>query len=455
MRNVRLRQSTPFRLAVAFGLLVITAFLTSGAVTYQSIRRELSQSLDASVTEMYAITASSYGANDAEDLVATVDAYVALKTNDQPAFSLTDKSGTLLAGNFKATRLAPGLATLQPGQVGLDDEARYRVFVGAIGENQLVVGRSLAETSNLETIVLAGFGWALVLVIPIAVAGGIILASRAQKRLDGIASTMIDVSNGRMQARIPLRGNRDDIDIVSDQINQSLDRIANLVESLKQISADIAHELKTPLNRLRMTIETAIDESDCGHPIRHQLVGAIEESDHISDTFEALLRISQIEAGSRRNRFRRLNLSEIVANVADIYADVAEENGQSLKLFAPLPSPCPIIGDRELLTQALVNLVENAITHCRSGTTITLTVSRAPGWWTVVVDDNGPGIPEVEHDKVFRRLYRLEKSRTTPGNGLGLSLVRAVTELHSGEIELADNRPGLRVTVMLPEAIAS
>jgi len=214
---------------------------------------------------------------------------------------------------------------------------------------------------------------------------------------------------------------------------------------MRQVSADIAHELKTPLNRLKMTLDDAISGAVRGRDVGQLLVDAKAESDQINATFEALLRISQIEAGARRQRFQNVDLTEILTLVEEVYVSVAEDSGQVLELR---PSPAATVqGDKELLTQMVVNLVENAITHCPAGTRIEMSLASADGGIVLHVADSGPGVPAEERDKVFRRLYRLDKSRTTHGSGLGLSLVKAIADLHSADIHLADNAPGLAVSV--------
>ncbi|MDQ0318457.1 signal transduction histidine kinase [Pararhizobium capsulatum DSM 1112] len=450
MRPVRLYRSTPFRLALAFGVLFVLGFLVSGLVTYQFLKRELMATLDTSVAEMYSVTTSNYAPNDMEDLVSAIEAYGKHPAPDARIFSLVDGAGRRIAGNITAPKLPDGLSSITAWDIGIADDTVFRVFSGAVGPNRLTVGRSLSETDDFEDIAVLSFGWSALLTIIFAAVGGIILATRAQKRLDGVVDTMVDISNGHMQARIPVSGRRDDIDLLSIRINDALERLSRLVESMRQVSADIAHDLKTPLNRLKITIEDAIERNEKGKPVGDLLADAFWESDQINATFDALLRISQIEAGGRKVRFRSVDLVDVMAEVAEIYADVAEDNGQTLTLANPPASDCRVLGDRELLTQLFVNLVENAINHGPPGTRIGLALDVDGNKVTATVRDTGPGIPLEERENVFRRLYRLDKSRSTPGSGLGLSLVQAIAELHMGEIQLSDNAPGLVVSLILP-----
>ena len=449
-KSSRLLRSTPFRLALAFGLLFILALMVAGIITYQLLKRDLAQALDDSVRDTYSVVASTYSPKDPEDLVAAVEAYARLNNAEDSIFLLVGEKGERLAGNVSLFAAQDGLSTIQAADIGQKGDDRIRIQAGTVSGNRLIVGESYAETDDLEHIALMSFAWASGVIVILACGGGALLAARAQKRLDGIERAMADVSAGNLARRIPLEGNGDDIDVVTAHMNRALDRLSALVEGMRQVSADIAHDLKMPLNRLRMTIEQAMQQSGRGGDIQAFLLDAREESDRINATFEALLRISQIEAGARKARFRPLDLEDIMSSVAEIYGSVAEDNGQSLAFATRPPSPCMVNGDRELLTQLFVNLVENAINHCPPMTSITLALQAGDGSFTATVADDGHGIPEEERELVFRRLYRLDKSRTTPGSGLGLSLVKAIADLHAARITLEDRHPGLGIIISFP-----
>ena len=450
MRLASLWRSTSFRLAVTFACIFVTAFLVAGAITYQLFKRELLNNLDRSISEMHTVVGSTFGTDDLEDLLTAVDSYARLTQPRDRVFALVDKSGKLLAGNFHPDAVRDGISTVEADDLGLKLGGDYRVMAGPVGEHRLVIGQSFNETDHLEDIAFRSFIWATIVVLILAVAGGLSVAIRAQRRLDGIAMAMNAVSHGQLDTRVPLRGNGDDIDVVSRQINEALGRLSTLVETMRQISSDIAHELKTPLNRLKMHIEGAVADESRGDDLEASLQSAREEADQINATFEALLRISQIEAGARKTRFRDVDVSAVLNTIGEIYESVAEDAGLVLVNRVEADQSVVVQGDRELLTQLFVNLVENAIRHCPPGTEITLSIAVADGEAVATVADSGPGIPAGERDKVFRRLYRLDKSRTTAGSGLGLSLVRAIADLHGGRVELSDNRPGLRSDVALP-----
>lgn len=444
MRPARLWRSTPFRLAVAYALLFVTSSLLVYTVTYELLRRELYATLDASVVETYSVMQSTYAPGRVDDLIRAMNAFKNLENGYSSVFYLGSPEGMRIAGNVETFPMVSGVQTVTGAELGIDTDDRFRVFTGNLDGKQLLVGQSLQATEALAQIVFSSFAWMSVATSVLAVAAGIFLARRAQDRIQAIAQTMNDISEGHFAQRVQIAGRGDDIDVISGQINAALDRLSDLMEGMRQVSADIAHDLKTPLNRLKVILEEATIRHEDGKPIGAELEEALAESDHINATFQALLRISQIEAGARKSRFAPVDLARIFETVAEIFASVAEDNGQSITLDAVHHIPFPIEGDRELLTQLTVNLVENAINHCPPGTRIKLALERRGQSFAAIVADNGPGIAEAEREKVFRRLYRLDKSRNSPGHGLGLSMVKAIADLHGMAVSIEDNQPGAR-----------
>jgi signal transduction histidine kinase len=449
MRRSEIMKSSAFRLALAFSALFFVTFIAAGFIGYQIILSDLRDRLDRNLSDTFEMISRSYTDGDLEDLVGTVKTYVASTRGHDRIFSLVDGAGLMLAGNLPLATVPTGLSTASAAALGLEGDLHFRVKQGVVAGNTLVVGASFEETDELSSLTLSSFGWAGTIAAAIAIVAGIVLAGAVRKRIDVIAGTMSEVGHGVLRARIPLRGSNDDIDILSGQINVALDRLAALVEGMRQVSVDIAHDLKTPLNRLAITVESAIEADELGKPVASLLRRAQEEGARINETFDALLRIAQIEAGARRARFAAVTPATILESIAEAYGEVAVENEQtlSLTLLEGLP---PIHGDRELLVQMLANLVENAIRHCPPGASIRLSGGLHGEQVELAVSDNGPGIPAGEREKVFQRLYRVEKSRTTSGTGLGLSLVKAVCDLHGATVVLGDNAPGLVVTVRFP-----
>ncbi len=276
--------------------------------------------------------------------------------------------------------------------------------------------------------------------------GAVFLASRASKRLADAETALNVFSEGDLSRRLPIAGSGDDLDRVSVAVNEALARIQVLLNTVQQISTDIAHDLKSPMTRLRQTLESA---AFAPHGISRATVQtAIAQADGIVETFEGLLRIANIEAGVRRERFGPVDLAEILNVVVDAFGPAAEDAGQRLTLS--VVDQAPVQGDRELLTQLFANLVENAIRHGGDGNIINVTKQMDDGHIVVSVSDRGPGIPEAEHERVLRRFYRLDRSRSTPGSGLGLALVKAIADLHCANLMLADGNPGLVCTLRFP-----
>jgi signal transduction histidine kinase len=252
---------------------------------------------------------------------------------------------------------------------------------------------------------------------------------------------------GNLSDRVPLAGTSDEFDLLAANLNRMLDQIERLMTAMREVTDDVAHDLKTPLSRLRARLELALIGPPESGAEREAIRSAIDEADRMLATFNALLGIAEAEAGAGPDRSEALDLAEVARAAAEFYEPVAEENGFALKLLA---EPAIMVrGDRHLLSQALANLFDNALKYAGGGE-LEVRVARDGERAVIEVADRGPGIPEAERETVFDRFVRLEPSRSTPGNGLGLSLVRAVARRHHGVVSLSDNRPGLRVRLELP-----
>ncbi len=447
MRRLSLLRSTPFRLALAFAVFFICAFLLAGLVTIDLIKRELDTRYDNRTRELFHVISQAFADSDIQDVIDSTRVHIAATSHRRDIFLLQAADGKVLAANIPVVSISDGWSKRPGADLGIPGDHRYRIFAGRVGSNRLVVGTGNQESDELREIVFVSFGWASIVMIALAIGGGALIASRAQRRLDAVRDTMGHVSHGELTARIPLLGKGDDIDLLSQDINIALERLSAAVESMRQVSSDIAHDLKTPLNHLKITLEEARLSEATGGQVGGMLESALAEADQINQIFEALLRIAQIEAGARKSRFAQINLTEIYASLAEVYRDVAEDAGHTLVCDFDLGGKHMTLGDKELLTQTYSNLIENAIRHCPQGAVIRLLIKAEGDSIITSVEDNGPGIPEDEHEKVFRRLYRLEKSRTSPGTGLGLSLVKAIADLHAAEIHLENAHSGLRVVV--------
>ena len=449
MPRANILRNTPFRLALLFATLFIGAFLLSGGAAYQYLKTEILQRDDRIMKENFEVYAQSYKTDGIQDLVDNIKLQITASGEDENIYFLSAPDGAILAGNVQAIKTHTGWSNASGSDIGLDADLRFRLYEGSFDGYRLVLGVNDEDTAALEEIAITSFGWAAVMSILLAVGGATLLASRARQRLEAVRGSIHLIGQGDLNARIPLIGRGDDLDILAGDINASLERLSHLVEGMRQVSNDIAHELKTPLNRLKINLETARQKQGKGKTVTKELDASIKEADSINETFAALLRIAQIESGARKARFATVDLNDIMSDVCEVYADVAQDGGMTLSYHVEGKPPL-IFGDRDLLTQMSANLIENSIHHCPKGAAIAVTLDGKSAASRLTIADNGPGIPQAERENVLRRLYRLEQSRTTPGSGLGLSLVKAIADLHGATLVLGDNGPGLRATLDFP-----
>jgi signal transduction histidine kinase len=374
-------------------------------------------------------------------------------------YLLVDAHGQKIAGNLAhwPERFGQGedwlgfertLAELRGGEQAYD-------FVGASTRfddgSRLLVARHFKDISEFLRLTLTVAMQAMLATIVLGFIGAVLLLAILERRIAAINHSIGGILSGELGQRIPVGSGDDDFTRLIVNFNHLLDRIAQLMEDLKQLSDNIAHDLRTPLTRLRNRL-ASIEFDEQGE--RSEAVAELlQESDELLATFNALLRIAQIESGNRRSGFAESDLVPILRDVCEFYEPLAGEKNQSVRV--ELPASCAGVYDRDLLFQAFANLLDNAIKYAPEGGHITVRLEAGDGNAGVTVGDDGPGIPAAERDRVFQRFYRVEESRSQhPGNGLGLSLVQAVINLHGGSVTLADNRPGLRVTVQLPRTLA-
>lgn len=316
----------------------------------------------------------------------------------------------------------------------------------------LVVGRDVVERRGFSAIIFQTFLLGVGGILLFSVVAGGVTAVRVLRRIDTITSTSQKIMSGSLSERVPLTRRNDEFDGLAQNLNQMLDRIEQLMQGLKEVTDNVAHDLKTPLTRMRNRAEAALRDLDPNDSSAAALETVIEESDQLIKTFNALLMIARAEAGAPSGAFADVDLSAVVADVAELYGPVAEDEGITLE--TDVAEGITGRANRELVGQALVNLVENALKYAKpldgkSGR-ITVGLRRQDGRVLIEVGDNGPGIAAEDRDRAVERFVRLEKSRTEPGSGLGLSLVAAVARLHGGAFRIEDNAPGVRAVIDLP-----
>ena len=456
-------RSTRARVAAALIALFIVAFGSSGLVTWAALSEPVDEGIATRLNHEMANVLRLYGAENPALAAQLIQAH-----ERRPAgfeFRLADAQGRRIAGDLpEGQTYAPGLDTIEAppqstpnayaddsDQADVDVGQRLRVLTAAMPDGaSLTLGEDLGRTRQLKALFLRAFILTSGAALMIALAVGLSYVSRLLGRVEAIVKTADAVSGEDMGVRVPVRDRQssDDIDRLALSVNQMLDRIAGLLQSVRQVSDDVAHDLRTPLAHLKQRIETALTEPPDVERYGAALEGASEKIDEVLATFEALLSIAQLEAGSRVETRMPVNLADVAAAVVEAYKPSAEDEGHQLLLHAP--QPAIVQGQRALITQMLANLVANALIHTPGGTTIEIVVERMGEVVRLCVADDGPGVPDAVRDQIFRRFFRVEQSRTTPGSGLGLSLAAAVASVHGARIVTEDAEPGLRIIVDFP-----
>lgn len=376
-------------------------------------------------------------------------------------YLLVTPAGQAVAGNVGA--LPPGTMTgsgwLETAYQRLEeqDKAPHRALVRITELSNgfhLLVGRDLEERRRIFGIVAKAAQWSMLVVVVLGLAAGVFVGRRVLRRIDAITATTRRIMEGDLSERLPVGGSGDELDRLADNLNLMLKRIEALMNGLKEVSDNIAHDLKTPLTRMRNRAEEALAMSRNEADYRTALERTIEESDGLIRTFNALLMIARAESG-QAGAVEDFDAADVANGIHELYEPLAEDSGLTLRVEA---SPAPLRGNRELVSQALANLVENAIKYGKSAqvapdappTSILIEARLAGDFVLLSVTDRGPGIPEADRRRATERFVRLEASRTLPGSGLGLSLASAVAKLHRGELRLDDAAPGLRATLAFP-----
>jgi hypothetical protein len=457
----KLLRTTAFQLTLVY-LLIFVVFAASllgyfALNTRRLITEQITTTVDTEITGLR----EQYNQGGIRRLVIVVD--LRSRRPGSSLYLVTTATGEGLAGNVGS--LEPGVLD-HPGWLetnyrrleapeGTDHRALVQV-VQLPGGFRLLVGRDLEERERLFGIIANAGQWSLALVIVLGLAGGFFVSRRVLNRIEAMTETAQTIMAGDLAGRLPVAGTGDELDRLAEHLNAMLERIEALMRGLKEVSDNIAHDLKTPLTRLRNRCEQALRGS-AGVDYRAALEATIAESDDLIRTFDALLMIARAESGQARDNMTEFDAAEIARDVGELYEPLADEKGIALTVDAP--AAAPVRGNRELVSQALANLIDNAIKYTGpngqlNGAPAEIVVKAGNDGERIAlsVADRGPGIAEADRGRVVERFVRLEQSRSEPGSGLGLSLASAVARLHGGELKLEDNHPGLRSTIALPRA---
>ena len=458
----KLVRTTAFRLTLFY--LFLFALFAASLVGYfaWNTRRLITEQITTTVNAEVGEITDLYNRRGLRGLVFNIESR-ALRPGSN-LYLVTTPTGVAIAGNVGS--LAPGvISTIGWSETAyrrLEDQDRsdHRalVRVAELPDGlRLLIGRDLDERRRMFVIVAKAAQWSVLVVVVLGILGGIFVARRVLQRIDAMTGTTQRIMTGDLSGRLPVGRSGDELDRLAGNLNAMLERIEALMKGLKEVSDNIAHDLKTPLTRLRNRAEEALAKSSCEADYRAALERTIEESDGLIRTFNALLMIARAESGQARGNMDDFDAAEVASGIHELYEPLAEDDGMTLRLKT---APAPLHGNRELIGQALANLVENAIKYgkpAQPGTVVSLDAkqilieARREGDTVLLcVADRGPGIPEADRKHAVERFVRLDSSRSQPGSGLGLSLASAVATLHGGELRLSDAHPGLEATLAIP-----
>lgn len=457
----KLFRTTAFKLAVVYSLVFAVAaslvVMNVGRNVRGVLEDQISETIDADIRGL----ADQYAQGGVQQIVQSIERRIRQPGGD--IYLLTTFAGEPIVGNVAslptATLSSDGLVQTtyqRPGEREAKRRALARVFV-LPGNYRLLVGHDVEELERLRKTLQSALGNSLVWLIFIGAIGGLFVARRVLIRVDAMSESAAVIMRGDLSRRLPVAGSGDEIDRLAENLNAMLSRIETLLRGMKEVSDNIAHDLRTPLTRLRNNADTALRQTDNPEALRETLEKVIGEADGLMRIFDALLTIARAESGSGP-KMEALDVSRIAEDVAELYEAAAEERGVN---FASAIEPGLLVrGNRELIAQSLANLLDNGLKY---GTPVAagvrpdlrLVVRRAGPVVRLAVEDRGPGVPSSDRDRVLGRFVRLEASRTLPGSGLGLSLAAAIAHLHGGALRLEDNAPGLRAVIEIPAATSA
>lgn len=449
-RRTRILRSSIFRLALLYMALSIGSVVVLLGFIYWATAGYADRQIDATIDAEIGGLAEQYRRRGLVGLTTLIAERVARDPQGASVYLLADEELNPLVGNLSRW---PETAGDGEGWIGFrlrdwgqnksdEHQARARTFV-LRGGLHLLVGRDVRDLETTRERILGALGWGLAITAALALAAGLAMGTRVMRRIDAVNQTSREIMGGDLSRRVPTDGNGDDFDELASNLNHMLERIEHLMETVRQVSDNIAHDLRTPLTRLRTRLELARSATGLSEETSEAIDRAVEDAEELLATFNALLRIARIESGNRRGGFTNVDLSQLAKDLAELYEPLAADEAQHLAV--DVEDGVRIEGDRDLLFQAAANLVDNAIKYSPSGGRIVLGARLRSGHPELLVADSGPGIPADMQERVFQRFFRLDDSRSTPGSGLGLSLVQAVAELHGARIRLENNEPGLRV----------
>jgi len=451
LRGPRLLRSAGVRFAAVYALLLALSAAAVAFFFWYETAGLLDRQIEAAILADAQSLTERWLEGGLPALVMAVDDRLSQDVDDDAIYLLADAKQQKIIGNLQrwpADVTAPdGWYQLRVDRAGVRSLARVQRF-DLPGGFRLLIGRDARVRSQLRAVLSDAMLWALVVAVAMATAGALLVRSLFRRTIANISIIATAIAAGDLSQRVRLSGRGDEFDQLAETINDMLERIGRLMDGVRQVSNAIAHDLRTPITRARTRLEDAALHAGSEAELRAAIERATADLDGIVAVFQALLRIAEIEAGSRRSAFTAIDLGPALAGVAELYAAVAEERGIRVEVHAP--AHLPSYGDRELIQQGVANLIDNAVKFSPAGGKVVVSAASASTGVEVAVSDEGPGIPAGDRARAVERFFRGEAARSTPGAGLGLALVQAVAQLHNGSLALEDAAPGLRAVLRLP-----
>ena len=444
---MKLYRTTTFQLTVLYAVMLAISTLAVAIFLYWATIGFLQRQTDTTIEVEIAGLQEQYGLLGLNGLSRVIGDRIRSGNDPDALYLFANRQLRPLAGNLaewpQLVNRDDGWYSFTNTAEGRNVPARARVL--ALPEGLvLLVGRDISDLDRLLGLAASALAWGAGLVIALSLAGGLFLSRKVLKRVESINETTSRIVSGDLSQRVPTRGTRDEFDQLAENLNRMLEQIEQLMGGIRHVGDSIAHDLRTPLTRLRHSLEEAAATQD-SNAMRSQVDSAIEDADRLLATFAALLRIARIESGSYIVRSELLSLPRLVEDVLELYGVMAEEKG--IRVILEMEDVPDVSGDRDLIFQLIVNLVDNSLKYTPANGELRISVEKAATYVGLVIQDTGCGIPEKDLDKVADRFYRVDASRGEPGSGLGLSLVQAVAELHDADLTFVNLSPGLRVDV--------
>lgn len=443
-------RSAAYRIAIISSLAFAIATCALGLFVYLSAHAALAGQLDDRIREDGNTLLNEYRHEGRLGLFDAIAGRERQNGSNELGYAVFDARGVRIAGSLITDMPEPGLRNIlfRDPEEGPDPA---RAFTTLLPDgSRLVVAADREPLERIDRQIVTLFGAAFLGVIAIGAIGAVILGAYLRHRLSAMNVTAEAIMGGDLDQRVPVGPRGDEFDRLASLMNAMLNRIAELLENLRQVSSDVAHDLRTPLARLRNGLENGLRHGLPRDRRDEAIEQAIARSDDVLSLFAALLRLSEIEAGQLQQAFAPVDLARLTREMGESYALAIEDGDRRLE--CDLAEKAMVLGDRELLAQALINMLDNAQIHTPPGTRIEMRLETEGGRVILTVADDGPGVPEPDRARLTRRFARLDASRSRPGHGLGLSLVSAIGGIHQGKLSISDNHPGLAVTLNLPRA---